>query len=252
VVGMNIQNSFPGKNEAERLKLERRFYHHFADYIVETIKLTGIPEKELLERAHITNPELLHELVEKGHTCVLLMMGHYGNWEWFSGASKRFDNRIKVNLIYRPLKNKAIDRIFLYMRTRFNSLCIKKNEAVRDIIKIKQSKIPSLVVFVADQTPSRANLHYWTSFLNQESSVLTGPERIAQKLDIPVIFDDLRQVRRGYYTVDFKLVTDKPRETPKFYITEKYTRLMEESIMRDPALWLWTHKRWKHKKESDS
>jgi KDO2-lipid IV(A) lauroyltransferase len=101
---------------------------------------------------------------------------------------------------------------------------------------------------MADQTPSKVNLHYWTTYLNQKSAILTGPERIATKLDIPVIFVDVKKVKRGHYTVDFELITDSPKKMPEFWITEQYARLMERSILREPAYWLWTHKRWKHER----
>jgi KDO2-lipid IV(A) lauroyltransferase len=114
------------------------------------------------------------------------------------------------------------------------------------MVRLKQNKTQALVPFVADQTPSRSNLHYWTTFLNHDSAILTGPERIARKLDIPVIYADMRKVKRGYYTVDLKLIADHPKETSEFWITEQYARMMEESIMHDPAFWLWSHKRWKY------
>ena len=251
VVRMNLQQSFSEKTVDERLTLEKRFYHHFADYIVETIKLAHISQEELLKRADIRNPEVIFDLLDKGHTCFIFSLGHYGNWEWFSGVSARFAGRANIYQIYRPLTNKAFDRLFIYLRTRFNSFGIKKNEAVRDMITLKRNKTHALVPFIADQTPSKANLHYWTTFLNQESAILTGPERIAKKLDIPIVFADVRKAKRGYYTVDIKLITDKPRETSEFWITEQYARLMERSIMRDPAYWLWTHKRWKHRPQGE-
>lgn len=252
VVRQNMKNAFPEKTEKERLQLERRFYHHFADYVVETIKLAGISQEELLRRAHLTNPEMIRPLLAQGHTCLMLLMGHYGNWEWFTGFPSVFGvNNLQVHQIYRPLTNKAVDRLFIFLRTRFHAMGIKKNEVVRDAVRLKQAKTPALMVFVADQTPSRANIHYWTTFLNQESAMYTGPERIAVKLNIPVIFVDVKKIRRGYYTVDFELMTDRPAETPEFWITEEYARRMEHSIMRDPAYWLWTHKRWKYKKNNN-
>lgn len=250
VVRRNLKNSFPDKNQAELRQLERRFYRHFADYVIETNKLAHIPEQELLRRAHVNNPELILDLMDKGHTCFILMMGHYGNWEWFSGTAPYFNGRAAIYEIYRPLTNKVFDRLFLYLRTQFHATGIKKNDTIRDIIQLKRDQIPALVIFIADQTPSKANLHYWTTFLNQESAILTGPEKIAKKLDIPVVFIDTKKVKRGYYTVDFTLITDQPKETPEYWITERYARLMETCILRDPAYWLWTHKRWKHKRQT--
>ena len=139
--------------------------------------------------------------------------------------------------------------MFIDLRTRFGSLGIPKNDVVREMIRLKQRKERAIGVFIADQTPSKANLHYWTDFLHQDTPVLTGAERLARKLDLPVVYADVRQKARGYYTIEVKLITDKPKETPEFYITEKYARMMEETILRDPAGWLWTHRRWKHKRE---
>jgi KDO2-lipid IV(A) lauroyltransferase len=247
VVRMNLSKSFPEKSVQELRVLEKRFYHHFTDYIIETIKLAHISQEELNRRAILHNPDIINPLVTQGHTCFLLLMGHYGNWEWFTGSTVWFD-KVKIYQIYRPLTSKAFDRLFIYLRTRFQGIGIKKQETVRDMIRLKQSKERSLAIFIADQSPNKSNLQYWTTFLNQETAMLTGPERIAVKLDIPVIFVDVRKVKRGHYTVDFELITDNPRQTPEFWITEQYTRLMERSILRDPAYWLWTHKRWKHKR----
>ena len=168
VVRQNMKASFPDKSDTELRRLEREFYHHFTDYVVETIKLAHISLEELQRRAFLKNPELVDTLMEKGHTCFILLMGHYGNWEWFSGSTSRFKDS-RIYQIYRPLNN----------------------------------------------------LHYWTNFLNQDSSILTGPERLARKLDLPVIFLDTKQVKRGYYTIDMKLVTETPKETPENWITEQ-------------------------------
>ena len=248
VVRRNLSASFPDKSTEELRTLERRFYHHFADYIVETIKLAHISLEELQQRALVKNPEIIDELMEKGHTCFILLMGHYGNWEWFSGSTTRFKDT-RIYQIYRPLNNKAFDKLFINLRTHFGSFGIKKNDTIRDVIRLKQKKERSLVIFLADQTPSKANLHYWTDFLHQDTAILTGPERIARKLDIPVLFLDTQQIERGRYTVNLTLLTEKPKETPANYITEQYARLVEKMILRDPAYWLWTHKRWKHKHE---
>ena len=247
VVRKNMKKSFPDKSAEELKKLEQEFYHHFCDYVVETLKLSHISLEEVQRRAYLSNPELVDDLMEKGHTTFILLMGHYGNWEWFSASSSRFKSA-RVYQIYRPLTNLAFDRLFVYLRTRFGSLGIKKNDTIRDIMKLKQDKTPSVVIFLADQTPSKANLHYWTNFLNQDSSILTGPERIARKLNLPVIYLDTTKLKRGYYKVDMKLLCESPRETSEFWITEQYARLMEKTILRNPAYWLWTHKRWKHKR----
>ena len=247
VVRKNLSDSFPEKTDIELRRLERRFYHHFADYIVETIKLAHISLSELQQRGFIVNPEVLNDLLDKGHSCCMLLMGHYGNWEWLSGSTTRLKD-CRMYQIYRPLNNQAIDKLFIYLRTKFGSFGIKKNDTLRDIIALKREGIRSLVIFLADQTPSPSNLHYWTTWLNQDTPMLTGPERIARKLNIPVIYRDVRQLRRGYYDATLQIISENPKDTPEFWITEQYARMMERSILRDPAYYLWTHKRWKHKK----
>lgn len=247
IVRRNMKYSFPEKTEKELRQTEREFYRHFSDYIVETIKLAHISLKEIRERARLNNPELIDRLMEEGHTCVMLVMGHYGNWEWFTHSPSSFADA-RVCQIYRPLRSKIFDRLFISLRTQFGAYGIKKNDTVRDIIHLKKDGVRSVVLFIADQTPSIANIHYWTNFLNRETPMYTGPERIARKMDLPVLFVDAKKIRRGYYTVDFEIITTTPRETPEFWITEQYARRMENCILRNPACWLWTHKRWKHKR----
>ena len=245
VVRRNLAASFPEKSEQERRAIEWGFYHHFADYIVETLKLAHISLEELQRRAYVQNPEVVDRLMDAGHPCCLLLMGHYGNWEWYSGSTTRFADAVMYQ-IYRPLNNKAVDKLFIWLRTKFGSRVISKYETGREVVRLQRNKVRSVVIFLADQTPSRQNLHYWTSFLNQDTAILTGAERLARKLDTPVIFLDVQMLRRGYYTLELQLLAEHPKETPENWITEEYARRMERSILRNPAGWLWTHKRWKY------
>jgi KDO2-lipid IV(A) lauroyltransferase len=244
----NIKTAFPEKTLLERRELERRFYHHFTDYIVETLKLAHVSAKEIQSRARMTNPQLINRLIDEGHSCILVLLGHYGNWEWFTASNSFFTSAIMYP-IYRPLNNNSFDRLFIDLRARFGAIGIRKKDTIRKLIQLKRENKPALGVFLADQTPSRTNIHYWTTFLGQDSAMLTGPERIARKLNLPVVYADMRKTKRGYYNVEFKLLTTKPQETPEFALTEQYARLMEQTILRDPAYWLWTHKRWKYKRE---
>ena len=248
VVRTNLINSFPDKTEKEIKNIECRFYHFFADYFVETIKIANIRQKELAKHAIIKNPEVIFDLIDKGHSCFILTAGHYGNWELFSASGLYFQGRASLDHVYRPLKNKAFDKLFIYLRTRFNSPGIKKDEVARTIVDLKRNKSNDIVTLVADQTPSKKYLEYWATFLNQDSAILLGPEKLAKKFDIPILFADMIRVKRGYYTVDLKLITDNPKDTPDYFITDEFVRLMNACIMRDPAFWLWTHKRWKHKR----
>jgi KDO2-lipid IV(A) lauroyltransferase len=243
-----MKAAFPEKTPEELRRLERRFYRHLTDYFVETIKLAHVSGEEIRRRARMTNPQLIDRLVDEGHSCILILLGHYGNWEWFTAGNSFFASATMYP-VYRPLTSRAFDRLFVRLRARFGATGIRKRDTVRDLIRLKQQRTPALAVFLADQTPSRANLHYWTRFLGQDTAMLTGPERIARKLNLPLVYADVRKPGRGYYEVEFKLLSAAPQETPEFSLTEAYARLMEQTILRDPAYWLWTHKRWKYKRE---
>ncbi|MDR0431236.1 MAG: lysophospholipid acyltransferase family protein [Tannerellaceae bacterium] len=249
VVRQNMKASFPDKPNTELRQMERAFYHHFCDYIVETFKLAHISEGEIKKRAFVKNPEMIDQCTSGEHACLIAYMGHYGNWEWFTSACLSFKHT-KLYQIYRPLKSKPVDRLFIHLRTRFGSDGIKKNDTVREVITLEKKKERSVVVFISDQTPSKANIHYWTSFLHQDSPFFTGAERIARKLDLPVVFLDVRKIKRGYYTLEIKRMSESSKEAPEFWLTEQYARMMDTCVMRNPAYWLWTHKRWKHKRET--
>lgn len=248
VVRQNLKSSFPDKSEKELKTIEQQFYHHFCDYFVETIKLLHVSNEEIQERFVFNNVELVHDLMKDGNSGIMFL-GHYGNWEWVPSLNLHFSQDTLLGQIYRPLKNKIFDDIFLKIRSRFESVGIPKNDTLRAMINYKRQKDKILIGFMADQSPSPQNIHYWTNFLNHETGVYTGVERIAKKTNFFVTYLDIIKTGRGKYTANVKLITASPQEEPEFAITEKYIREMEETILRDPAYWLWTHKRWKHKRK---
>lgn len=252
VVRENLKNAFPDKTLLELRTLEKRFYHHFADYFVETIKLLHFPDNEVDKRMIFKNMELVEDLVKDGNSC-LMFLGHYGNWEWVPSITRCFQTEgysdVLLGQIYRKLKNKAFDDIFLKLRSRFGSISIEKDNTFRDILQLKKAKNRVVIGFMSDQTPSPRNIYYWTNFMNQETPFFIGVERIAKKTGFSVTYLDVKKVRRGYYECSVKVLAADPATEPEFSITEKYAREMEKTILRDPAYWLWTHKRWKYKKE---
>lgn len=248
VVRENIKNSFPNYSTKKLRKIERGFYRHFIDVVFEIIKLSNISSKEIRKRAKLVNHEELEEqLMQSEANAAILMMAHSGNWEWYSG-SQVFFKQIKMHEIYRPLNSKAFDRLFLKLRQRYGSICVQKAQSVRESIRLSQINNPkSLIIFIADQTPSPNNIHYWTDFLSQKTPFLTGAERIAKKLNLPVYYIETKMVKRGYYEVRSIPLTLDPKTTSEFEITEKFARKLEQDIIKAPEQWLWSHKRWKHK-----
>lgn len=245
VVRTNLGLAFPDKPETERLQIERQFYRFFADYIVETIKLLHISDEEMHRRMQFDNTELINRLTRSGRSVVLLL-GHYGNWEWVPSLTQWCDTTFIGAQIYRPLKNKWFDRLFLHLRKRFGSIGIPKNETLRALLQFKRNGQTFVTGFMADQTPSPANIHHWTTFFDRQTAVLTGYETIARKLDCAVVYLDVEIISRGHYKATFRLIEEHPQSSPDFSISDSYIRALEQTIRRTPYAWLWTHKRWKH------
>lgn len=245
----SMRNSFPNKSEKEITRMAKAFYHHFCDYIVETIKLLHISDAETKRRFIIENIEVLQRALDERRQ-VILMLGHYGNWEYIPSIALWLNapEGAVMGEVYRPLKNRWFDKFFLKLRSRYNTVNIPKNDIFREYIKYRRDKRPAIVGFMADQTPSPANIYYWTNFLNQDTPMLTGIERIAQKLDCSLVYADVIKLKRGHYKIVFEEITQMPKDYKEFEITEIYTRLIEKTILRAPEFWLWTHKRWKHKR----
>ena len=248
LVYQNMKDSFPEKSEKEIRRMEKAFYHHFCDYIVETIKLLHISDKETRKRVKFHNTEALQEIVDNGGSC-LMLLGHYGNWEFVPSVTLWMrKGSVIFAQIYRPLKNKWFDRFFIKLRGRYHSECIAKQDTLRSILRYKSSGRPSITGFMADQTPSPANIHHWVNFLNHDTPVFTGVEKIAHKVGFSVFYFDVEKIKRGYYSVTIREISKNPKETEEFEITNKYMEMMETTILRAPEYWLWTHNRWKHKR----
>lgn len=247
VVRMNLQNSFPDKTEDEMLKIEKGFYKHLCDYFFETIKLLHISDKEMKKRMIFHDLDVITDALAEGKSC-FLYLGHYGNWEWVPSIMLQMPSDTFVGQIYRPLTSSAFEKLFLKIRTRFNTHCIKKNDTFREIVKHKRAGEKMLIGFISDQTPSVQNIGYWTIFMNQETPVFLGVEKISKKIDATVAYLDMQRVGRGMYEGTCRLITSNPAQEDEFSITEQYVRSIEKSILKDPRFWLWSHSRWKYKK----
>lgn len=253
VTRKNLKNSFPQKSEVWLRKTEKKFYRHFCDMFVETIAVLNMSSKEASKRMVCENPEILGPLL-KNNKGVLALFGHYGNWEYISLLCDLFDHgrNPRIYMVYRPLNSKNFDYLYYRIRTRFGGYVLAKNDTYRKILELKRDGIPVFVGLNSDQTPSKRNIHYWKKFLNQDTPFLTGPERIAKKTGFAVIYCSLTCEKRGYYKINLKLITDDPKSMDDNEITAAYADNIENTILKEPSHWLWTHKRWKHKHIVDS
>lgn len=246
VVRENLAKSFPEKTDAERLQIERKFYRYLSDYMLEDLKLLHMSAEDLYQRMTYKNTEQYLELTEK-YGGIIVMIPHYANYEWLIGMGvimKPGDVPVQV---YKPLKNKYLDELFKRIRSRFGGYNIPKHSTAREIIKLKREGKKMVVGLITDQWPSGDR--YWTTFLGQETAFLNGAERIAKMMNFPVFYCELTKNRRGYCEAEFKLMTDTPKETAEGEITEMFAQRLEQTLRREPAYWLWSHKRWKFTSE---
>ena len=252
VVRNNLRISFPQKGENEILAIEKKFYAFLCDQFVETIKLCSITEKGINKRMAFEGlPEMVSELENENKNFAFLYMGHYGNWEWMSSYSLWMPREFDFFTLYKPLHNAVADKMMIRLRSRFGAKPVPKNDILRRIVENKRNGRLFLAGFIGDQTPNRANLNFWMEFLNQDTPILVGTEKIARKFGLPVISLKMRKVRRGYYEVDFVDVCSDPGQLEPGELTRIHTRLLERYIREVPELWLWSHKRWKHTRNTD-
>lgn len=246
VVRTNLLKSFPEKSKTEIIKIEKKYYRHLCDLFVEMYRMWHMSSEEIRRRCVFTNPELILRYFEQGKS-VIGVLGHYGNWEWMASFSLWMPAEIDFFTLYKPLHDPVADRTMRQIRSRFKAKPIPKNDILRRIVENQRNNRLFLAGFIGDQTPNPANLNFWMEFLNQETPVLIGTEKIARKFDLPVISLRMRKVRRGYYEVDFVDISSEPRKLEPGELTRMHTRMLESYIREVPELWLWSHKRWKHR-----
>ena len=244
VVFQNLKNAFPELNEKERLKIAKKFYRHFCDLFVESLKVFTISEKSVKQRMQMVNPELVNHYFQQGRS-VILAGGHYNNWELFAVA---IDDLVQHHCIaiYKPLSNKFFDARMRETRGKYGLEMIS-TKSIKALFEKRSGEL-NAVIFGADQSPGNPRSAYWMEFLKQDTGVLFGTEKYAREFNIPVLYGRILKLKRGYYTFEVVPVCDDPAAMEYGAITEAHTRLLEQDIRKDPAYWLWSHRRWKHKR----
>ena len=245
VVLINLLNSFPEKSKTEIDEIEKRFYRHLADLMFESVKTISISANEIKKRFVFKNLEILTKYLQNGKS-VIAVSGHYGNWEWGPVATG-LELKEKVLVVYKPLSDKRFERLMNTMRSRFGSIMVPMKLTMRKVIEYKNE--PNVLVLVGDQTPTREESQYFTKFLNQQTAVFLGVEKIALKTNNPIVYFSINKTKRGYYECVVKSLIDNPEQTMEYEITEAHTRELEKNIRFQPEYWLWSHKRWKFSPE---
>ena len=245
VVRRNLRNSFPDKSYNELKSIEKKFYRHFADLLVEIVHGYRASDEEMREHVVFENVDLVEELAQKTQG-VIAYLGHMGNWEWIADLNKRFVDRSMVEYnIYRQLKNPNSDKMMLELRSKRGGECIEKKQLLRKLVSLRHADHPFVLGMLSDQKPSKRSTYAWTHFLSQETAFLNGSEVLAKKFGFSAVYAHILSPKRGYYTVRFELITDHPTAMPDEEMTKKYAALLEQNIHAQPEQWLWTHNRWK-------
>lgn len=249
IVRDNIERAFVDESMVFHRSVEKRFYRHFCDLILEGVKNFSIREEEVRRRFIIHNPELVDNFILQGKN-VIITGGHYNNWELYALAMPLF-HRCDGIALYKPIHNKLLNRKVQKSRSKFGLKLIPQKE-IKAYFDRDPAKRKYGFVFGADQSPRKSSKAFWLKFLERDTAVLFGAEKYAVTYDAPVVFGEITKEKRGYYSLKYHLVADKPLETTYGDITKGHTSILEKMIKKRPEFWLWSHKRWKHQKSKFS
>lgn len=247
VVMENIRGSFPEKSEHEIEKTALHFYRHFSDLIVESLKNIGDQREQIRRRIRFTNPELLTKNYNEGKS-IILYSAHIGNWEWFNLLPVMF--KFQAIAFYQPLSDSISDQLIKESRERYGLRAVPSAQAFKALKKLNDQGIQTISLVLGDQSPAPNGTMVWIPFLNRETAFLVGAGKIAKKLGHEVIYPHFRKTKRGYYEVELIPVPSDPDDSSEYPYIRGYAQLLEENITKEPALWLWSHKRWKLKPEN--
>lgn len=247
IVRQNIALALPHLSQKERLSIEKKSYRHLCDMFLEMIKTMSISEKEMNKRFAFTNLEL-YQNMEKEQKSIALMCAHYASYEWVISMNNHV--QFEGYAIYKKIANKYFDKLVKDIRSKFKATLITTRETIPTIEANYRANHLGLYGFASDQSPQLSKTHHWGTFMGIETPVHTGAEMLVKRFDMNVIFLRVKKVKRGYYEATFELMFDHPKQVPNFEISDEFLRRVEKQILEAPEYYLWTHKRWKHKKKT--
>lgn len=249
VIEKNLAECFPQKNATELKIICKNYYRWLGDYIVETVKLKSIRDDEMFERMQFCGMEIVEQTLREKRDIVLLL-GHYGNWEWVSSIPAHLKIKdCEFGQIYHPLENKQFDSLMLTLRSRFGAESIKMRDTLRSLRQWRREGKNNITGFIADQAPGMEGIHLFLPFLNHDTAVYTGAERIARMFNSAIFYLDIQRPERGKYRAEFVKICDNCNDMEQFEPTKIFFEMLEQSIRRDPSMWLWSHRRWKRSRE---
>jgi len=245
----NLRACFPDMSPGELRDIERQFYRNFADSFVETLKLLHISDAEMKRRMEFEGIGIIDRLQAEGRS-IAVYFAHFFNWEWAPSVSLytalKPSAETVFGQVYRPLRSQNFDRLMLSLRSRFNSVCYPKASTLRHLVLASRKGIKTITGFMSDQHPSHGDRGYRTTLLGRPTMMITGTETLARKLGMAAIYWDMEKISRGRYKITVRMLAEHPSDLPEGELTERYTRALEQTVKRNPAIWLWSHKRWKY------
>ncbi len=244
VVRQNLTLSFPEKSKLEIIKIERKFYHYFCDVFIEAMYRINMSAEEVSKRITFENVELIEKIYAENKSA-MLMMAHYGNWEWVSAMSLHLPKESPLYGVYKRLKNVEFDDLTYRLRLKYNMGNIEMRDLFKTMLRMSKAGEKGVFAMVGDQRPSRDSIRFSMTFLNQNTPVIVGTEVLARKFNYPVLILTVTRPKRGYYHCKIEMLCENPQAETEFAISEKYMQKLEVDISQHPELWLWTHKRWK-------
>jgi KDO2-lipid IV(A) lauroyltransferase len=250
VVRKNLTESFPDKSLHEIKLIEKKFYRFFMDMTIESCKLASMSQDAIRRRMAFKNVEAVNSLLRSGKS-VAVYLGHYGNWEWVSSMPLWLDENAIGAQIYHKLRNDSTNRLMLHIRERMGAVSVDMHKTARYITTLAAEHKVCTIGFIADQSPRMRESRHFLRFLNHNTPVLTGTEKIIKHYGFEAFYLDVRRTRRGFYTAEFVRMHDEPRSLPDFELTALYFKHLEQAITRQPELYLWTHNRFKHATKLD-
>ena len=247
VIQTNLEKSFPKLSSKKIIELTNSYYNYLSDNILESIKSYTLSKRKILNnRFKLNNIELLETSLED-HGGAILVLSHYNNWEWGASIAKAATKQNCI-VLYKPLSHKLIDRYIYNQRTKYGTKACPSQQILRVIQQEKNNKPVYLIV--GDQSPSNLNKVQWINFMNQDTAFLNGSEKISKKYNYPMLFLDIRNIRRGYYEANIEELIPEPQLTKSGEITSTYAKHLENKLIENPIPWLWSHRRWKHTKNN--
>lgn len=247
VTRMNLENSFPEKTQSELRRIERKFYRHLAEVFVDTIDLTSIGSKEFGKRWVMKEGS---ERIDTGGRSWIGAIAHYGSWEYFISYAKQNPGYETIG-VYKPLHDEAFDLFYRRMRSRLGVTPVAMGNLIRHILTNNKNGVPMTIGLIADQTPPHFDINRWFEFLNQPTAFYHGLEKLAVRFGMPVYFVHIEKPRRGHYIYSYEEIYDGVEPVAEFEVTARYAKHLEDMIRERPELWMWTHKRWKHKPKNE-